>query len=286
MGLLGNITKIFKQKSVNLEARFKKRKTWCHTPTGPINIVSDIKTEEKFTLKTIVAEKANKIRNRYGKLKFPSEGEITKSLSHSGILGTLEVGPLPNDDQYILADFVDGPFLEEAITHEPKKLRGKQLKLIRDLATAVMEVHHQGYIHRDLTTANIVLDSNFENPKIFNFSLTIPNQPDFRRVMTRTGTPLFMAPEVVRRKGFDERIDVFAFGIIAYQIIALRHPWGVTENVGRSSLVFDTTPPVDIQKLVPKLDRQIADAIMSCLNPDPENRTPSMKRFADSLGIR
>lgn len=286
MGLLGNIAKIFGQKGVNLEARFKKRKTWCHTLTGPVNVVSDIKTDEKFTLKTIVAEKANKVRERYGRLKFPSECEITESLSHSGILGTLETGLLQDDGQYILADFVDGPFLEEAIAYKPRMLRGKQLKLIRNLAAAVMEIHNRGFIHRDLSTANIVLDSNFANPKIFNFSLTIPNEPEFKRVMTRSGTPLFMAPEVVRRKGFDERVDIFAFGVIAYQIIALRHPWGLTENVSRSSLLFDTSSPDDIQKFVPKLDRKVADAIMSCLEPDPEKRVPSMKKFAIAMGIR
>ena len=286
MGLLGNITKIFGQKAVNLEARFKKRKTWCHTLTGPINVVSDIKADEKFTLKTVIAEKTNKIRERYGRLKFPSEGEIAESLSHPGILGTLETGRLQNDGQYILADFVDGPFLEEAIAYQPKMLRGKQLKLIRKLVEAISEIHNQGYIHRDLSTANIVLDPNFENLKIFNFSLMIPNEAEFKRISTRAGTPLFMAPEVVRRKGFDERVDIFAFGIIAYQIIALRHPWGVTENVSRSSLIFDTTTPANIQELVPKLDSKIAEAIMGCLHPDPEKRIPSMKKFAIAIGIR
>lgn len=279
MGLVSKVTNIFGRRAVDLEARFKKRKTWCHTATGPINVVSEIKSDDRFTLKYVLSEKVNRVRERYGKLKFPSETEISTSLSHPRILGTLETGRADRDNQFVLGDFVDGPFLEDVLANSPKQLNGKQLRLVRQLANAIREIHNQGYIHRDLSSSCIVFDSQVDQLKVFNFSLMIPNEEKFKRIRNRAGTPLYMAPEVVRRKGADERADIFAFGILAYQLIARRHPWGVTENVSRSSLVFDTKPPVDIRTLVPKLKEPIAEAIMSCLEPDPQKRMSSIKKF-------
>lgn len=285
MQLINNLKGLFRGNAKKLDHRFKKRKTWFHTLTGTVNVVTEIDQTDKFGLKTVQAEKVEKVRSRYARLKFPSESEISECIQHEHVLGTLESGRANKNDTYILTDYIDGPFLEEVILNHGKKLRGKQIKLIQQLADAVTAIHDHGFIHRDLSPKNILCNSTLDQLKVCNFSLTIPNSAEFLRIKNRVGTPLYMAPEIIRRRGTDERVDMFAFGVIAYQIITLRHPWGVTDNNSQSALVFDSKPPVDIRQIVPQLSSSVGKAIMKCLEVDPDHRFASMKQFSQLAGL-
>ena len=92
----------------------------------------------------------------------------------------------------------------------------------------------------------------------------------------RTGTPNYMAPELVRRRATDLRLDVFAFGVTAFEICTYELPWQ-WGNTGMAAMTHDQ-PPADIRKYRPQINPVLAKAIHFCIEPDLSRRCPSMER--------
>jgi serine/threonine-protein kinase len=138
-------------------------------------------------------------------------------------------------------------------------------------------VHQNGFIHRDVCPRNLILTGDRETVKLTDFGLTVPATEPFMRPGNRTGTPDYMAPELARRHATDKRLDVFAFGATAYEICTYELPWprGTT---GAAAMTHDQ-PAVDVRKYRPQINRRLAEAIHSCIEPDLQKRCPSMERF-------
>jgi len=93
----------------------------------------------------------------------------------------------------------------------------------------------------------------------------------------RTGTPNYMAPELVRRRPTDQRLDVFAFGVTAYEFCTFELPW-LRGTTGMAAMTHDQ-PPTDIHHYRPDIQPQLAKAIHACIEPDVAKRCPSMEDF-------
>ncbi len=119
--------------------------------------------------------------------------------------------------------------------------------------------------------------------KLIDFGLTVPNTPPYCQPGNRTGTPRYMAPEVVRRRATDQRLDIFSFGVTAYELLTGESPWPRSEATGTAAMHHDK-PPVPIRERCPDLDPRLAQAIEACLQPDPEKRPKSMEDFLKRIG--
>jgi serine/threonine-protein kinase len=131
-------------------------------------------------------------------------------------------------------------------------------------------------VHRDICPRNFILGAD-QRLVLIDFGLTVPDKPAFLQPGNRVGTPNYMAPEVVRRRQADKRLDIFSFGITAYEICAGQSPWP-KGSTGKAALAHDT-PPTDIREVWPEIPAPAASAIMACLAADPDRRPPSMDRF-------
>ncbi len=97
----------------------------------------------------------------------------------------------------------------------------------------------------------------------------------------RVGTPDYLAPEVVRRFPIDQRLDVFAFGATAYEILTSELPWQRGSN-GIAAMTHDQ-PAVDIREYRPQINPRLAKAVHACIEPDLKKRCPSMDRFLNLI---
>jgi serine/threonine-protein kinase len=115
--------------------------------------------------------------------------------------------------------------------------------------------------------------------KLIDFGLTVPDEPPFKMPGNRTGTPQYMAPEVVRRRSTDLRLDIFSLGVTIYRMLTFEHPWGSVETTGLAALAHDTREPNSIFDHRPHLHPSLAGAVERCLQVNPDKRPKSVKHF-------
>ena len=174
-------------------------------------------------------------------------------------------------------EFLEGAGINSVLVGDEKLLEGRQVRFIRQTAEALAAVHAAGYIHRDVCPRNLILTGEGDDLKLIDFGLTVPATEDFMQPGNRTGTPNYMAPELVRRRPTDQRLDVFAFGVTAFEICTRELPW-TRGGDGMAAMSHDTEP-ADIHKYRPEIHPVLAKSIHACIEPDPEKRCPSMEKF-------
>jgi serine/threonine-protein kinase len=232
----------------------------------------------RMGLKILDAEKTAALDQRFRGLNKPSEGEISLKLLHPHIVKTFEHGITTAGEQFLVMEYLEGPGLNSLLVAKSPLLNGKRVEILRQTAQALAEIHRLGFIHRDICPRNIVVSKECDDVKLIDFGLTVPDTPAFRQPGVRTGTPNYMAPEVVRRKPTSPQIDVFSFGVTAFEVCANDLPWprGAT---GLDAMKHGLTEPTDIRTLRPKINERLARAIHECLHPNASQRLESMQRF-------
>ena len=98
----------------------------------------------------------------------------------------------------------------------------------------------------------------------------------------RTGTPNYMAPEVVRRKQTDQRLDIFSFGVSVYELFAFELPWQRGTD-GQAAMTHGTKSIPPLRKYYPKINPTLEAAIMKCMESEPENRFQSITQFLNAI---
>jgi serine/threonine-protein kinase len=245
--------------------------------------VRDRENDRIVGLKVLDPEKTELFEQRFRALGKPSEGEIAMSIKHPRVVETLEYGVTTKGEQYIVMEFLEGPGLQQLILHRDPGLNGRRTLLIRQMAEAIGAVHKADYIHRDICPRNFICSPELDSLKLIDFGLTLPAKREFMQPGNRTGTPLYMAPEVVRRRWTDQRVDIFAFGVTAYHLCALDLPWHSRVTDGTAALAHDTQQPIDIFEVCPKLNPALGKLIMQCMEPRPEKRPESIEQILKSL---
>ena len=282
MGLFG----LFKAKVANTGVDISKRYALLREAvSGTMSKfykARDLRTGRIVGLKILDRQKTAAFEDRFRGLKKPSEGELGMLLKHPRLVETLEYGTTTDGSPYIALEFIDGADFNSLIIARDPVLEGNHLHFIRQAAEAIAAVHAAGFIHRDICPRNFLLaDRTKKELKLIDFGLTLPCQPQFQQPGVRTGNPNYMAPEIVRRKPTDQRVDIFAFGVSAYEMCTGELPWprGTT---GMAAMSHDT-PPVDILQHRPNLPRELAKAVHGCLEAEPSRRCPTMVKFLELI---
>jgi serine/threonine-protein kinase len=239
----------------------------------------DRETDQIVGLKILDKEKTEQLEMRFRGLDKPSEGEIATSFQHPRIVRTLGYGTTTKGQQFLVMEFLDGPGLNSLIIGKSKLLDGNRVTLMKQAAEALQVVHEAGYIHRDVCPRNFVCSQDVTSLKLIDFGLTVPARKEFMQPGMRTGTPNYMAPEVVRRKPTDHRLDIFAFGVSMYEMFSFDLPWQRGTGDGLAAMSNGQSDPDPLDKLVPGIHPEIVKAVHHCLAPNPEARTSSFKQF-------
>lgn len=278
MGMLDRIQGLLKGKKVDISKRFELLKEAVSGTMSNFYMARDRENDKVVGLKVGIREKVEFFESRFKGLNKPAEGEIAMKIKHPLIVETREYGMTTEGVPYIIMEYVPGMGMHTLIGASEAILRGKRLKLIRQMAEAIHAVHTAGFIHRDVCPRNFICHPNAESVKLIDFGLTLPATPPFMQPGNRTGTPLYMAPEVVRRRATDQRLDIFSFGVTAYHLLAFELPWPVSETSGMAAMAHDSEP-TDIFHWCPQLNKKLGTAIMKCMAPNRDNRPESFEAF-------
>ena len=247
----------------------------------------DPATDRMYAVKILDMAKTRKLDERFlaKGLTRPSEGEVAGQLDHPRIVKTYEYGWTVDNEIFLVMEFVEGVSLSFLIDTQNEHMQQGRLRFMIELGEAIEHFHSKNLIHRDICPRNILLDETY-HIKLIDFGLVVPNTPPFQQPGNRTGTAQYMAPELMKRKKTDQRIDIFSFAMTCFEMYANRLPW---DNTGQTIDLMQqriNTPAADIREFVSDIDEDVAETIMRGLESDPSSRWASasqmVARFRDA----
>ncbi len=283
MGLADKFRALFEPSKLDVWKRFEVLREAVSGTMSKFYKVRDRDTKEILGLKICDIEKTSFFEGRFSGLKKPTEGEIAIQLDHPRIVRTREFGTTTNNEHYLIMDYLEGPGLNACIFQKTNLLDGKRAELVRQMAEAICFIHAADYIHRDICPRNFICDNQLNSLKLIDFGLTVPARREFMQPGNRSGTPNYMAPEIIRRRATDKRLDIFSLGVTAYQLCAFDLPWPTQDVSGKAAVAHDTKQPVDIFAVCPRLNRKLGETIMQCIEPDPDKRPQTAEAIVYTL---
>ncbi|HTR54367.1 MAG TPA: serine/threonine-protein kinase, partial [Kofleriaceae bacterium] len=194
--------------------------------------------------------------------RFEREAELAGRLRHPNVIGVVDVGELPDGTRYMVMDFAAGPDLAALLAEAPMA-PSRVVHLARQMLEGLYHAHEAGLIHRDFKPENVIVERDThgaEVPRIVDFGIAILREggdsSDAPGRLTTNGlvlgTPHYMAPEQAVADPIDHRIDLFALGIMIYEMLAGKLPFdGNGVEIARANLLFDPPP---IAQRVPHLE--------------------------------
>ncbi|MDB4953527.1 MAG: serine/threonine protein kinase [Myxococcales bacterium] len=195
-------------------------------------------------------------------LRFEREAELAGRLRHPNVIGVVDVGEMPDGTRYMVMDFAEGPDLASLLSEAPMPPH-RIIRIVRQMLEGLYHAHEHGLIHRDFKPENVIVERDThgdEVPRIVDFGIAILREgsdatPTTGRLTTNglvLGTPHYMAPEQAVADPIDHRIDLFALGIIVYEMLSGKLPFdGSGAEVARANLLLD---PPRISDRVPYLE--------------------------------
>jgi serine/threonine protein kinase len=233
-------------------------------------------------LKLLDKVKTKRFEERFVGLKKPSEGEICMALRHDNIVRTYEHGITSQGEPYLVMEWVDGLGLNYLIETRAPQLKGNRINYLKQLCDAVQYMHDTKWLHRDLCPRNVMIDKEGA-VKLIDFGLTVPYTPAFCASGNRTGTTDILAPEIIRRKSTDHRVDLFALGVSAYEVFTGQTPW---ERSVSSEETFHrrlNTKPRIAKDMNPQLEGRLSDILLKSIAQEPTDRFPTAAAFKEAL---
>jgi serine/threonine protein kinase len=269
------------RRRVNLQKRFTIVSETSHGSMSKVYRALDNETGRTVCLKVQNREKNEAAAARAScQQPRPPEGEIASQLVHPHIVRTFEYGTSNQGEHYLVMEFVDGVSLQ--YVRESRSARtAHKVELLAQAAEGLAAVHAAGFIHHDINPRNFLVDRE-QRVKLIDFGLAIPNTPAFRGPGNRTGTLQYMAPELLRREPIDERIDIFAFGVLAFEVLTDRLPYDA-RNSTTLMLQRINTEPLDPAAVKPKLSDEICEILRKLTARRREQRWPTMSTLPEAL---
>jgi serine/threonine protein kinase len=232
-------------------------------------------------LKILDKEKTDKLNSRFKGLEKPTESEIAASLSHPNIVRTIESGYTLEREEFLVMEFVEGSSLSFYIETQNEVLQQHRINFMIELGDAIEHFHSQKWIHRDICPRNILIDSD-HHVKLIDFGLSVPNTPDFQQPGNRTGTAYYMAPELIKRKKTDERIDIFSYAVTCYEMWCKKMPWPEGNSL-EAVVQHINNPPEPLSTHNPDIPPEVEAIIMKGLAREPGDRWGKIRQMTDRL---
>jgi TolB-like protein/Tfp pilus assembly protein PilF len=216
--------------------------------------------------------------------RFDREARAISSLNHPNICTLHDVGSMPNGASFLVIELVEGETLREWSKHSPDW--DCKIAVIRQMSAAIRAAHEAGIVHRDLKPANVMIRADgFVKVLDFGLAKRLPGSwerggsPTARDVTLPgqiVGTVAYMSPEQLLGQDIDARSDLFALGIIFYELLAGRYPWAEQRSsLGDTMHAILHNDPLPIEAALAgrnMLAPEIGRAIMRCLEKRPEQR--------------
>lgn len=213
--------------------------------------------------------------------RFLREARAAASLYHPNIVAVYDYGET-DSLAYIVMELISGRPLDALLEHGARLPPGEVAAIMDGLLAGLQHSHERGVVHRDIKPANVVL-SNAGAVKITDFGIAHLESSDMTRVGSVIGTPAYMAPEQVLGEAVDARTDIYAAGVVLYQMLLGRRPFeGGTASIMHK--IVNAQPNLQGDLLDGALPG-IAAVLGKALAKSPEDRYASARELAWALRV-
>lgn len=226
--------------------------------------------------------------------RFRREARAMSQLSHPNTARVYKFGELPDGSSYFVMDYMEGRNLATAVREQGPMSLERAINVMIQVCGALDEAHRAGIVHRDLKPENVFLTNQGGSPdfpKVLDFGLAKVSERQMGRgsmMLTQQGmvfgTPEFMSPEQTQGETLDRRSDIYALGLILYELLTGKLPFDATKPVDvMKAHVKD--PPIPLSKRVPgkEFSPQLDAVIDKALAKRRENRYATAVEFAEAL---
>jgi serine/threonine-protein kinase len=222
--------------------------------------------------------------------RFLREARAAVRLKSDHVARVLDVGTLPSGSPYMVMEYLEGSDLGALVEARGPMSPLAAVDCVLQACDAVAEAHSLGIVHRDLKPKNLFLTGrNDGRPlvKVLDFGISKHAGASGELSLTRTheiiGSPNYMSPEQLRStKGVDARSDIWALGVILYELVTGRVPF-VAESVTHLTAMVLTEEPPPIEQLRADVPPGLVRVIARCLEKDPSRRFGSIAELAAAL---
>lgn len=217
--------------------------------------------------------------------RFRKEAEALSRISHSNIATIFDFDSQDGVD-FLVMEYVSGPLLTEVLNGRPPEK--EVLRVGRELARGLAAAHREGVLHRDLKPANVRLTAD-GTVKVLDFGLAKLLRVDAESATLSVtapqmlaGTPAYMAPEQFLHSALDARTDIYAVGVLLYQLTTGELPFASESFVGLADKVLHETPARP-RAINPKVSAKLETIIARCMEKDPAKRFASAEELLSDL---
>jgi serine/threonine protein kinase len=268
-----------------LDNRYLIEREFGRGGVGIVYLARDRKLHNKPVVIKVLLEKS--FQNSWVVQKFQQEKEALARVDHPGVVGILDTGELVDGKPYLVMQFIDGVTLRSQIRPEGIPLE-RAAELIKQIGRALSAAHDKGIFHRDLKPENVMLQSygdGEEQVKIIDFGIAKLKDSlvaDSTLTGSTAGTVSYMAPEQLSGRPVSAAMDIYALGVIAYELVTGRKPFN--PETGFELLEMQRAgvriTPTDLR---PSLSEEAGQIILRALNFDPNARFPRARELGDQL---
>jgi serine/threonine protein kinase len=212
--------------------------------------------------------------------RFRVEAQAAGRLAHPGIVGVYEYGE-QDAFAFIAMEFIEGRSLRECFERKVAFSIAEVVSIVSQLLAALQYAHERGVWHRDIKPANILMTPSGQ-VKVTDFGIARVESSMLTQVGAIMGTPGFIAPEMYLGDSFDHRVDLFAAGVVLYQLLAGTPPFSGTADKVMFKVCYEIPLPPSVTSRLPAL--QCFDSVvMQALARDPDERFANAGQFLAAL---
>jgi eukaryotic-like serine/threonine-protein kinase len=218
--------------------------------------------------------------------RFFNEAKAATEIKNEHIIDVLDFGELPDGSSYIVMEWLEGRSLSALIAQDHRISIERTAHIARGISKALAAAHAHGIVHRDLKPDNIFLVARDGDPdfvKVLDFGIAKLAIADAGDVRTQAGaimgTPYYMSPEQCNGVEVDQRTDVYALGVILYQMLTGILPF-TSPRLAELLVAQATQKPAPLRSHDPSIPPSIESAVLQALEKDPDRRFNSVEALA------